>query len=67
MGGEARSRLAAFAAQWNEKNRGTSNSNTTAMGARGSAVQETRGLLDDDDDGEEMEMTFAGTGGKKNM
>jgi hypothetical protein len=37
------------------------------MGARGTAVQETRGLLDDDDDGEEMEMTFAGTGGKKNM
>jgi hypothetical protein len=67
MGGEARSRLAAFAAQWNEKNRGTSNSNMTAMGARGTAVQETRGLLDDDDDGEEMEMTFAGTGGKKNM
>lgn len=66
MGDTAKHRLAALAAQWNERNR--TNNTETAAGSRNSAPQETRGLLDAaDDDGEEMEMTFAGTGGKKNM
>lgn len=68
MGDVAKNRLAALAAQWNEKNR-TNSSSAAAMGSRGSAApqQETRGLLDGDDDEEGTEMTFAGTGGKKNM
>jgi hypothetical protein len=64
MGDVAKNRLAAFAAQWNESKR---SNNAAAMGARSNAPQETRGLLDEVDDGEEMEMTFAGTGSKKNM
>ena len=64
MGDAAKHRLAAIAAQWNERNRSNT---TTAMGSTRNVPQETRGLLDEDDDGEEMEMTFAGTGSKKNM
>lgn len=64
LGDNAKNRLAAFAAQWNEKHR---NNPGSASSAGAAPQQETRGLLDDDDDGEEMEMTFAGTGGKKNM
>lgn len=70
LGDNAKNRLAAFAAQWNENNRTNRASNQSAMGSRSAAPQETRGLLDVDDDGEEMEMTFAGTAGygsKKNM
>jgi hypothetical protein len=49
--------LASFAAQWNADNR------PAAPGTAGGGLQETRGLLDDDD--QEMEMTFSGGGAKK--
>lgn len=64
LGDNAKHRLAAFAAQWNERHQ--ANSAGAAIGSRSTIPQETQGLLDGDDDGEEMEMTFAGTGGKKN-
>jgi hypothetical protein len=58
MGDNAKKRLASFAAQWNADNR------PAAPGTAGGGLQETRGLLDDDD--QEMEMTFSGGGAKKN-
>ena len=73
MGQDAKKRLQLFAAQWNSgvnklsntlATRLAGNSSTTAGGAvseNTAAANETRGLLDDNDDGEEMEMSFAAT------
>jgi hypothetical protein len=59
LGDNAKKRLATFAAQWNADKR----SGSAAPGTAGGGVQETIGLLDDDD--QEMEMTFSGGGEKK--
>ena len=73
LGQDAKKRLQLFAAQWNSGVNKLSNTlatylagnSTTATGAGVSentaAANETRGLLDDNDDGEEMEMSFAAT------
>eukprot|EP00547_Thalassionema_nitzschioides_P010080 CAMPEP_0194227784 /NCGR_PEP_ID=MMETSP0156-20130528/43035_1 /TAXON_ID=33649 /ORGANISM="Thalassionema nitzschioides, Strain L26-B" /LENGTH=278 /DNA_ID=CAMNT_0038960277 /DNA_START=66 /DNA_END=902 /DNA_ORIENTATION=- len=66
MGQETKKKLQLLAAQWNTQwsankfGLGTKDASASTSGPGVAGSNETRGLLDDDDDGDEMELSFAG-------
>lgn len=67
MGNETKKKLQIFAAQWGTRFAGNAagegGGGVPGSGGGVAGAHETRGLLDDDD-GEEMEMSFASAGTK---
>ena len=64
MGDTAKKRLAMLAQQFSNRN---VSARSVGESSGGGGIQETRGLLDEDDEEQEMEMTFPAGGSKKTM